>query len=537
MYSPVSYSKSTPQPQGAGYVDANMRVLSSDSGMSGDSFCSEVDSSVCDEVTTSDVEVPAQVQWAQAQVLQVQGKAVHTLKHSLLPISAHTRRATCTDTRYSVPPTKHTRSYVRRAKGSTTNYVSEAPPSLASLATSYAKAAPPSSVAPPPLRIRVAAPTETGIVDRNDPPSPGPFSGLFSDSITFELIEEELEMSQPAAASVAGVGGMSTSTANPLSAAPAEAAASDVNEAYVKNSDDGGEPKRQRVDRPFEDGEQGSSASDRPVMVCDPTTGAGLHYFSSSKHITSRLGLPVHEILGVCFNRKRIFAGFTWRFATPAELEPPPVTIIKENELKRRLRIHAHEWTTGGVLTERSVVVLDRISGRALRYMSTMKEAATQLNIPINNLLTVCQHGKKSYKGFGWRYASADEQVQGRVPNEVSEAEVLRMLREHESVPLLGDRPIVALDRVTSVPLRYFTTMKGAAAQLGIAKDFILKVCQNRRESCKGFGWRYARPEEIEQGRVYMEVSEEEMLHRLQMHVPHSKIQGRWLDVRGNVVQ
>jgi hypothetical protein len=323
----------------------------------------------------------------------------------------------------------------------------------------------------------------------------------------------------------------STSTANPLrSGALAEAVG--AKGAAVKKKADGSELKKQRGENDSE-----VAAIDRPVMACDMTSGAKLHYFSSSKQVTSRLGLPAHEILRVCFNRKRIFAGFTWRFAVEEESDPPPETTITESEMKRRMQSYAHEWASGGVLTERAVVVLDRGSGRALRYMASMKEAASRLNIPINNLLTVCQHGKKSYKGFGWRYANAHEQAEGHVPQEVSEAEIMRMLREHESVPLLGDKPIVALDRLTGVPLRYFTTMKGAAAQLGIAKDFILKVCQNRRESCKGFGWRYARPEEIEQGRVYMEVSEEEMLRRLQMHVPHSKIQGRWLDVHGNAIK
>ena len=79
-----------------------------------------------------------------------------------------------------------------------------------------------------------------------------------------------------------------------------------------------------------------------------------------------------------------------------------------------------------------------------------------------------------------------------------------RKMEEHVPAPgrFMTDKPVVALGKDTGVALRYYVSVKEASELLGALTCNIRNVCQGRRKSCKGFGWRFAHPEEVEQGRV-----------------------------------
>ena len=262
----------------------------------------------------------------------------------------------------------------------------------------------------------------------------------------------------------------------------------------------------------------------QPVVVVDRDSGKALRYYESVKEAAVRLGVSKNNILNVCQHWSESSNGFGWRFALLEEQEQGGVEeAVSEEELKRMLYQHVRGASAGPVLADKPVVVMDRASGKALRYFESVTEAAVRLGLSKNNILNVCQHWSQSSNGFGWRFALLEEQEQGGVKEAVSVEELKRMLYQHvrgaSAGPVLCEKPVVVVQVDSGKALRYFESVTEAAVRLGVLKNNILNVCQKRQKAYKGFGWRFARLEEQEQGVVEEVVSEEELNRILQQHV------------------
>ena len=101
-----------------------------------------------------------------------------------------------------------------------------------------------------------------------------------------------------------------------------------------------------------------------------------------------RLSVERKCILDVCPKWNKSFMGFCWRFTCPEEEGLREVgNEVSEEELKRRIR----ENFARPVLADKAVVVLDKDSGKALRYYESVREAAVCLNISQSSIIKVCQ--------------------------------------------------------------------------------------------------------------------------------------------------
>jgi hypothetical protein len=78
----------------------------------------------------------------------------------------------------------------------------------------------------------------------------------------------------------------------------------------------------------------------------------------------------------------------------------------------------------------------------------------------------------------------------------------------------------VVLDTDSGEALRYYESVREAAVRLGVLQSSIVEVCQKRNKSSRGLGWRFAHPEDEEQGEVENAVPEEELKRRILEYVP-----------------
>jgi hypothetical protein len=136
--------------------------------------------------------------------------------------------------------------------------------------------------------------------------------------------------------------------------------------------------------------------------------------------------------------------------------------------------------------------------------------------------MNVCLQKFKSYKGFAWRFATPEEVERGGIAgSEVPEDELRSRIQLHvKGTPY--DKPVMALDKNSGETLRYFESVKHAAGDLDLVKGAILQVCQQTKKyfkSCKGLGWRFARPEEVLQGQFKGAEEEDELKLRIRTHV------------------
>jgi hypothetical protein len=211
----------------------------------------------------------------------------------------------------------------------------------------------------------------------------------------------------------------------------------------------------------------------------------------------------------VCKGIRTSYKGFGWRFATPAEEAMGRVEDeMSEEVLKRKLE----EYMPDAVLTDNAVMLVDKDTGAPMRYYKSIKEAAARLNLDnTNSIVCVCQGKRGSYSGLGWRWPTPLEITNGRIPRPVAEREVKRQIKSFLHKPMLIDKPIIVMNRFTLVPLRLYDTVREAAKNLDVDRCHIVKVCQDKESWCKGFGWRWATPDEIKRGTVDNELSEEEL--------------------------
>jgi hypothetical protein len=179
--------------------------------------------------------------------------------------------------------------------------------------------------------------------------------------------------------------------------------------------------------------------------------------------------------------------------------------------------------TTLDSVKQRAVVVLDKDSHVALRYYACAADVAARLSgLQHTNIMNVCMQKFKSYKGFAWRFATPVEVERGGIAgSEVPEDELRSRIQMHvKGTPY--DKPVMALDKDSGETLRYYESVKHAAGGLDLVKGAILQVCQQTKKyfkSCKGLGWRFARPGEVLQGQFKGAVSEDELKRRIQTHV------------------
>jgi len=254
------------------------------------------------------------------------------------------------------------------------------------------------------------------------------------------------------------------------------------------------------------------SLSDRPVMLLDLDSGAKLRYYASVKDVVALLGIGESGVVKVCQGRGRSCAGFSWRYATEEE-DGSFENEVSEEEIKHRMEQPS--------LSEKAIIVCDKDTGVPLRYYPSLKEGAARLRIVNKGDIVKVVMGKyKSCSGFSWRNATEEEQQLGRVENESSEEQLRKIMQVHNRGPVLVHKPVVVMDRGNKgVPMRLYDSIKTAGKRLGIVETHILQVCQQRKKSYKGFGWRYARPEEVEKGRVKKEVSEAVIKRRMEAHI------------------
>jgi hypothetical protein len=260
-----------------------------------------------------------------------------------------------------------------------------------------------------------------------------------------------------------------------------------------------------------------ASLVEKPVVVLDKETGVALRYYESVTSAAARLIVQKHDILNVCRNKFKSTRGYGWRYAHPVEVLRGCVEDeVSEDELRRRTlqQCPAHN----ALHADKPVVVMDMYSGEVLRYYRSAKIAAKPLSISPNSIVNVCQHTQQSHRGLVWRYASPEEIKQGPVVEMVSEQDLkLRVLNyvplnTPMPAPSLSDKPVVMLDKETGVALRFYETVKEAANWVGAkTATNITNVCRQTYKSCKGFGWRYALQEEVDQGQVANEVSNDEL--------------------------
>jgi hypothetical protein len=194
---------------------------------------------------------------------------------------------------------------------------------------------------------------------------------------------------------------------------------------------------------------------------------------------------------------------------------------VSENELRARLQEYQQDqqnknkclMSNRALMANRAIMVLN-MGGKPIYFFKSMTEASTCLSLVKNNILDVCRKVNESYGGLIWRFSTSQEeeigQFEGAVSLEELQLKVERAPVASGNLMPLAERPII-VSSLIGVTLRYYKTMKCASAELGVSNCSILNVCQGRVKTFKGLCWRFATPEEQEEGKVENEVLLEDL--------------------------
>jgi 23S rRNA pseudoU1915 N3-methylase RlmH len=203
--------------------------------------------------------------------------------------------------------------------------------------------------------------------------------------------------------------------------------------------------------------------------------GNRLNSFNSCVEAAKYVGCSPSTIGRCCNDIIKTASGFRWKYESNETKSDTGIS-----PLTGRFK-YSQKETTKEVITQipRKIIQFD-IHGNRLKLFNSCKEAAEYVGASRSLINTCCLKSNKTGKGFYWKY----ESMNSSDSNSEAQDEIYKQIASKRN------RKVVQFD-IEGNRLNSFDTCKDAASSIGAASSNISTCCIGKRQTVKGYVWKY----------------------------------------------
>jgi group I intron endonuclease len=186
----------------------------------------------------------------------------------------------------------------------------------------------------------------------------------------------------------------------------------------------------------------------RPVIRIAPTDGEKVFYTSQREAAEQNNNCTQPNISKTCLGYRRTHGGFYWKFVDGSS----PEFVAKSGP-------------------EKEVIKYDLVTKETIQIYDS---AVSVKGYDPSGISLCCNGKRKSYKGFGWKFADNSS-------------------TEWKSKLI----PVVSYELITGKDIKKYDSISHAVAEDNYVQSNISLCCSQQRQSHKGLGWRFEHNEPI----------------------------------------